>query len=276
MRDSTPASSVPSTGQVAHFDAVEVHRSPGRDDVVFDVWSLGRQLIGVDGDLLVQARPDFAQDEAGGNPQDRHGRGCHQEAGRGAGGWPNGYQQQQRGEHERDAGHDGVGWIDGVDVRGAGAVDEPAARVDQLPVVQPVRAGDQHQKDRAEHCHVAYARREQRVVAQVSLAGDEGKRPRRRADRRLDRRQTQRVDERHREDDDDRQSGEPAARRHQRWQRPDVEGDVLTEGGVGLSEWPLGLQPEPGLPLAERGQTEAKSDDQGDERDRRDDRGHAA
>ena len=53
-------------GQVAHVDPVEVHRVARGGDVVVDVRPFGGQLVGVDGDLLVQARPDFAEQEADG------------------------------------------------------------------------------------------------------------------------------------------------------------------------------------------------------------------
>jgi hypothetical protein len=108
-------------------------------------------------------------------------------------------------------------------------------------------------------------RREQRVIAQVALAGDERKRPRR-GDRRLDGRQAQGVHDQHAHGHDDGEPEQPAAQRVQRRQRPDVEGDVQPEGRVGLAEGHLRLEAEPRLPLAEGGQAESQADDQGNDR----------
>src|SRR5712691_536766 len=74
---------------------------------------------------------------------------------------------------------------------------------------------------------------------------------------------------------DNNQAGQPASGGGDRWQRPNVERDVLTERWVSLAEGYLGLKTEQGLPLAERGQSEAQANQQGDDWYRGDDGGHA-
>ena len=160
-------------------------------------------------------------------------------------------------------------------VRGARTEDHTARRIDQLPVVQPVGRGDEQQEYRAEHGQVAYTGREQRVVAQVAIAGDERIRSSS-GDGRLDRRQSEAVDDRDAQRGDQDQTGQPAARRGQCRQRPDIEGDVLAKGRVGLGEWHLSLESQPGLPLPESGQAEDQSDEKRHDRDGGQHRGHTA
>ena len=108
---------------------------------------------------------------------------------------------------------------------------------------------------------MAYAGRKEWVIAQVALSRDEGIGSTR-CDRRLDGCQAEAVHESHTHGGQDEQAGEPAACRGERGKRPHVKRNVLAKGGVGLAERYLGLQSQPGLPLAERGQPKGHPDQQ--------------